>query len=244
MKKKINYLLITSIAIIFVFGIILGIIINSDGNKTNIINENNNVEISQKEITLLGVDNNGKGVSAVMSVEVKPGTGLVLVDIDNLLADYMSQISARTAAKVAENITQIKLNNIDLIYHINANASVIEGPSAGSAMTIATIAALQNKTINRDVLITGTIENDGSINSVGGIKEKAIAAKDSGASIFLVPKANYLGDYEEVKACKNIGKTEYCQVNYMPKEGALDKELGIQIIEIGRIEEAIPYLIK
>ncbi|MBS3161382.1 hypothetical protein J4476_01660, partial [Candidatus Woesearchaeota archaeon] len=87
MKKKINYLLITSIAIIFVFGIILGIIINSDGNKTNIINENNNVEISQKEITLLGVDNNGKGVSAVMSVEVKPGTGLVLVDIDNLLAD-------------------------------------------------------------------------------------------------------------------------------------------------------------
>ena len=30
----------------------------------------------------------------------------------------------------------------------------------------------------------------------------------------------------------------------MPKEGALDKELGIQIVEVGRIEEAIPYLIK
>ena len=243
MKKKINYLLIISIAVIFILGIILGIVINSD-NKQETTKDYKNIEISQRDITLVGVDDKGNGISAVMSVEVKPGTGLVLVDIDNLLADYTSQISARTAAKVAENITKIKLDNIDLIYHIKANASVIEGPSAGSAMTIATIAALQNKTINRDVLITGTIENDGSINSVGGIKEKANAAKERGAKIFLVPKANYLGDYEEVKLCKKTGNTEYCKVNYIQKDGGLDKELGIQVVEVGRIEEAIPYLIK
>ncbi|MEK6955663.1 MAG: S16 family serine protease [Nanoarchaeota archaeon] len=243
MKKRINYLVITLVGIIFILGIILGLVINSDNNST-ITNNEDRVDISEKEITLVGVDSNGKGVSAVMSVEVKPGTGLVLVDIDNLLADYMSQISARTAAKVAENITKIRLDNIDLIYHIKANASIIEGPSAGSAMTIATIAALQNRTINRDVLITGTIENDGSINSVGGIKEKAEAAKYSGAKIFLVPKANYLGDYEEVKACKKTGNTEYCQVIYKPKDGGLDKELGIQVIEVASISDAIPYMIK
>ena len=244
MKKRINYLVITLVGIIFILGIILGLVINSDKNKITTTKYDEKISISQKEITLVGVDSNGKGVSAVMSVEVKPGTGLVLVDIDNLLADYMSQISARTAAKVAENITKIRLDNIDLIYHIKANASVIEGPSAGSAMTIATIAALQNRTINRDVLITGTIENDGSINSVGGIKEKAEAAKYSGAKIFLVPKSNYLGDYEEVKACKKTGNTEYCQVIYKPKDGGLDKELGIQVIEVASISDAIPYMIK
>ena len=38
---------------------------------------------------------------------------------------------------------------------------------------------------------TGTIEIDGSVGPVGGVKQKVIAAKRANASLILVPTANY-----------------------------------------------------
>ena len=38
---------------------------------------------------------------------------------------------------------------------------------------------------------TGTIEIDGSVGPVGGVKQKVIAAKRAGATLILVPTANY-----------------------------------------------------
>jgi PDZ domain-containing protein len=38
---------------------------------------------------------------------------------------------------------------------------------------------------------TGTIEIDGSVGPVGGVKQKVIAAKKAGATLILVPTANY-----------------------------------------------------
>ena len=38
---------------------------------------------------------------------------------------------------------------------------------------------------------TGTIEIDGSIGPVGGVKQKVIAAKRANAGLILVPTANY-----------------------------------------------------
>ena len=61
------------------------------------------------------------------------------------------------------------------------------GPSAGAALTIATIAALKHDSIRSDVVITGTINADGTIGQIGGVLEKAQAAKDIGAKLFLVP---------------------------------------------------------
>ena len=38
---------------------------------------------------------------------------------------------------------------------------------------------------------TGTIEIDGSVGPVGGVKQKVIAAKRAGATLILVPTSNY-----------------------------------------------------
>jgi len=97
-----------------------------------------------------------------------------LVNVDNLLFWVDTQYSIRTAKYVAEDIANINASDIDLIYSIETNASVIEGQSAGAALTIATIAILENKTLKSDVIITGTINPDGSIGSVGAILAKAI----------------------------------------------------------------------
>ena len=247
MRKKRDYSIIILIGIIFVIGIVFGLFLQTSQKAAapeQKIEKKEIEGVTKREIIIVGVDSNGKGVSAIMGVEVKPGTVLVLVNINNLLADYQNQLSARTSAEIAGNITRTNLNTIDVIYSIKANASIIEGPSAGAAMTVATIAALENKEITPNVMITGTIEKSGAVDVVGGIKEKARAAKEVGARTLIIPAADYITNYQQVKACKNIGNVKYCEVTYVAKKEELDRELGIKIVQIQNIEEAIELMIK
>ncbi|MBC8498603.1 hypothetical protein ISS40_02115 [Candidatus Bathyarchaeota archaeon] len=65
---------------------------------------------------------------------------------------------------------------------------VVDGPSAGAAITVALISAITDATLNEETYMTGTISSDGSIGPVGGIPEKALAAAKSGATHFYVPQ--------------------------------------------------------
>ena len=51
--------------------------------------------------------------------------------------------------------------------------------------------ACSNDQVNNDSGLSGTIEIDGSIGPVGGVKQKVIAAKRANAGLILVPIANY-----------------------------------------------------
>lgn len=190
------------------------------------------------------VDTKGNGITTFLVVEAMPGSGRTLVDIDNLLFWADTQQSIRTARKVAANITQLDINNYDLIYNIHANATVIGGQSAGAAITIATIAALQNKNLEEGVMITGTINHDGTIGPVSEILAKARAAKQSGFSLFLVPLLQS-GDiiYETTEHCEKFGITQVCTVEQIPKRVDVSNQSGIEVIEVGSINEALPYFI-
>ncbi len=188
------------------------------------------------------VDSQGNGVVTRLKVEVKPGEGRTLVNIDQLLFWVDTQNSIRLAKRVAENITGFDLSNVDLFYAIETNASLIEGPSAGAAITIATIAAIENRTINESVMITGTINPDGSIGQVGEIVAKAKAAKDVGATLFLVPKGQSVQIYYmPQEECKKIGFMTYCRIEYKQQRIDVSKEVGIEIREVANIEEALKY---
>jgi uncharacterized protein len=190
------------------------------------------------------VDNEGKGVVTRLLVEAQPGQGRVLTDINNLLFWIDTQYSIQIAKKVAENITKINVSSVDLIYAIETNASLIEGPSAGAALTVATIAALENKTINQSVMITGTINPDGSIGEVGAVAEKAKASKDVGATLFLVPKGQGTEiNYKPVQKCEKIGPITYCTVTYTTEKIDISKSIGIEVKEVSTIEEALKYFL-
>jgi len=133
----------------------------------------------------------GEGVVIPIEVKITNGTGVVSVDIKNV--EFLSEIqeSIRIAVDVAQTRTNTDLSNKDItISFINDRPEIvsIDGPSAGAAITTTIIAAAENKTANEKILVTGTIEKDGSIGRVGGIEQKALAAANYGASIFLVPK--------------------------------------------------------
>jgi len=72
---------------------------------------------------------------------------------------------------------------------VKINTDGVSGPSAGLAFTLALISDLNrgDLTGGRRVAVTGTIASDGTVGPVGGVAQKAIAAKRSGAVAILVP---------------------------------------------------------
>ncbi len=68
----------------------------------------------------------------------------------------------------------------------------IGGPSAGLAMTLAILDDLTpgNLTGGARVAVTGTIDNAGNVGEIGGIQQKAVAARAAGVSMFIVPQCS------------------------------------------------------
>lgn len=206
-----------------------------------------NINLNENAVTMYlpAVDSEGKGVLTLLAVEARKGKGRTLVDVDNLLFWADTQNSIRTAKKVAQEFAKVNTSNYDFIYNIYANASIIGGESAGAALTIATIAALENKTLKKDVIITGTINHDGSIGPVSGILEKAEAAKKNNAALFLVPLLQSREvTYETRKHCEKIGPAEFCTIEQIPKRVNIEEKVGIKVIEVGSIEEALKYFLE
>jgi len=193
-------------------------------------------------LKLPAVDNEGNGVITLLKVEIVPGTGKILTDINNLFFWVDTQNSIRTAQRVAQNITGVDLSKYDLTYSVETNASLIGGPSAGAALTIATIAAAENKNLSENVMITGTINSDGSIGPVGEVLAKAKASKDVGAKIFLVPEGQATQTYyKPVQNCSSIGSLRYCTIEYQQEKIDINKNAAINVKEVANIKDAIPY---
>ncbi len=198
--------------------------------------------VSYSSIMVPAVDEEGNGLTTVLNVQIVPGSGKVLVNIDKLLFWTDTQNSIRTSSRVASNMTGINLSNYDIIYTIETNATAVEGPSAGAALTIATIAALEHRKLNQDVMITGAINHDGTIGPVGEILPKAKAAKKAGAKILLVPLLHSKEvTYETKKYCERIGSAQICTTEKIPKEIDISEEAGIEVIEVRTVEEALKY---
>jgi len=191
--KNMKFVIFSLISVILIISALAGVNYYLDESIKVISSKSDfleNVVISENSVVMKipAVDENGGGTTADMIVELKPGTGKTLVDIDSLLFWADTQQSIRIAKNVAQETTGKSLDNYDIIYKIYANASIIGGPSAGSALTIATIASIENKKPRQDVMITGTINSDGSFGPVGDILEKA-------AKLIQLKKIkSYLGD--------------------------------------------------
>jgi len=81
----------------------------------------------------------------------------------------------------------------DFPFEIDIKTGNVGGPSAGLMMALNVYNNLIPEDITNSKIIagTGTIEIDGSVGPVGGIKQKIIAAKRAGAELILVPIANF-----------------------------------------------------
>jgi len=104
-------------------------------------------------------------------------------------------------------------------FPIAIEAGDVGGPSAGMMHTIAIIDALTEGELTGGHVIagTGTIQLDGSVGSIGGIRQKVVGAEAAGAEYILVPAGNY--------------------------ESALTAKYNdIEIVSVATLDEAIDFL--
>lgn len=168
-------------------------------------------------------------VGTPINIDVKVSSGSGHVYMDTMPMTQMDmQGSARIASKVAFDITGKNQNNYDVYYIVRSDVPVVGGPSAGATLCVATIAALNNWTLNNNVMMTGMINPDGSIGPVGGILEKIKAAKSKNVDYFLIPKGErYIS--ANIEGNNTVDAVEY------------GKEMGIKVIEVKSIDEALYY---
>ncbi len=185
-----------------------------------------------------------KGTLINISVEIQPGKGRVLVQTTPLMG-VVFQDAANTAVFVAENKTGKSLSGSDIIFSVNAEGQVpgVDGPSAGALMTLLTISAIDNNAkLNNSITLTGTIDSEGNVGAIGGVIEKAQAAKDGGKTLFLIPRENSeLVTYKDVE--RNFGGITY--IESVPEtvnaKEYIEKNVGIRIEYVDTINDVLNY---
>lgn len=76
-----------------------------------------------------------------------------------------------------------------LPFDVKIATTDIGGPSAGLAFTLALIDELSPGNLMGSVRVaaTGTINENGEVGAIGALRQKAVAVRDAGAQVFLVP---------------------------------------------------------
>ncbi len=163
------------------------------------------------------------------TVLVKPGTGRVFVDTWPL-SELDTQASARFASVVATDILKKPHSSYDYFYTIRADSPIIGGPSAGAALTIATIASIKKFDVDPNVMMTGMVNPDGTVGPVGGIMEKIMGANEHGTKIFLIPSGQSVVQVIDEGTIDTVNVIELAKTRW-----------GIKVVEVDDVSEALWY---
>lgn len=186
--------------------------------------------LSNGDIKIFAITDDQKGMAADLYMYTIPGTGKAAFVTSTSLVGKDTQTTGNIALEIAQSKTGVKLTDKDVIFDIRANASEVDGPSAGAAMTLLSYSMLTEKPLPPEVALTGTISSDGSIGMVGGVGAKAQAASKVGVKLFMIPTGEAVADIQDNGNFDTVNLLEYGP-----------KTLGMKIVEVSTIDEAIKY---
>ncbi|MCL4426031.1 MAG: AAA family ATPase [Firmicutes bacterium] len=133
----------------------------------------------------------------------------------NEAAGSMARDSVFNAASVIRKTTGLDLTDYDL--HVNVvGGGHIDGPSAGLAILMAILSAVQGRPLRQDVAVTGEISIQGKVRPVGGIFEKIYGARQAGMKKVILPREN------EKDVPRGVS--------------------GIEVVTVSSVEEALGHL--
>lgn len=177
-----------------------------------IIKVNDNIIHSMDEFKNIVIENNfGEELKIeVMSKEKKKFRTATVIDIEG---------EKKAGVGIITNYILETNPNIEINFKGNE-----AGPSGGLMLTVAIYDRLTDSNIskNKKICGTGTIDSEGNVGEIGGVKYKLRGAVNKGCDIFIAPTYNF----DEVK--KEKKKNKY----------------NIEIYEAKTFDETIDYLLK
>lgn len=159
------------------------------------------------------------GDTLQIEVNVMPGKGEIR--LTGQLGDVMKESAMAGISYIRsldlKEVPEDFFGKNDIHIHIPEGAVPKDGPSAGITMATAMYSAFTGKKVRADLAMTGEITLRGRVLSIGGLKEKLLAAKHAEIKTVLIPKENKR-DIEELSS--EITK-------------------GLEIIPVSRMEEVL-----
>lgn len=204
---------------------------------------NKDIKVTDSSLNVIYIDDNAKTdlklKDIIISVEdVKVSS---ITDIQNIVKNY--NVGDELSLTIKRNGKEMKVSTklIDIAGEPKIGISTVNtmkydtkpkisiktkstesGPSGGLMMSLAIYNALVKKDIThgKNIVGTGTIDIDGNVGEIDGVKYKLIGAVKNDADIFICPEKNYK---EAIKIKK-------------------EKKYDIIIVKVKTFDDAIKYL--
>ncbi len=141
----------------------------------------------------------GLGVTEVggelLPVEVATMIGKGTLTITGKAGEVMQESAHAAVSYARSRAEQLQIDpdfqsRLDLHIHLPEGATPKDGPSAGITMATALISALTRRPVRGDTAMTGEITLRGRVLSIGGFREKALAAHRHGFRRMIAPQEN------------------------------------------------------
>ena len=139
--------------------------------------------------------------------------GDVMKESIDAASSYVRSISPKIGVKPT------RFDKLDIHVHVPEGATPKDGPSAGLAMVTSIVSVLSGIPIKKDLAMTGEVTLRGNALTIGGLKEKLLAALRGGIKTVLIPQDN---EKDLIEIPDNV------------------KE-GLNIIPVSHVDEVLKY---
>ena len=131
----------------------------------------------------------------LLNIEVVTVPGNGKIQVTGNLKEVMKESASAALSYVRSISSRLGVDHEwyhknDIHIHVPDGATPKDGPSAGITMATALTSAIAGIPVRQDVAMTGEISLRGRVLPIGGLKEKILAAKQSGIKIVIIPEKN------------------------------------------------------
>ena len=111
--------------------------------------------------------------------------------------------------------------------HINfPGGTPVDGPSAGAAMAVAVLSAMEDYGVDNLLAMTGEVSVRGRIKPVGGVIAKIEAARKIGIKRVIIPRDNWLKIFNDMTSVEVIPVSTQEEVLDVAMPGHFNKKVS------------------